>query len=51
MDAINTRETPKVRFMSDLTMPQLKKMINILNEEDIKIHIFRHTIKILTPPS
>ena len=41
MDIINNSDTPKVRFMSDLSIPQLSQILNILNGDDCKIHIFK----------
>ena len=41
MDIINNSDTPKERFMSDLSIPQLSQILNILNEDDCKIHIFK----------
>ena len=41
LDIIDNSDTPKVRFMSDMTIPQLNKILNILNQEDCKIHIFK----------
>ena len=35
------QNTPKVRFMSDLTMTQTREMIRILNSEAVKIYIFK----------
>lgn len=41
IEIINNSDAPKVRFMSDLTIPQLSQILNILNQDDCKIHIFK----------
>lgn len=41
LDVMNSSDTPKVRFMSNLNIKQLQKMIRILNQEECKIYIFK----------
>ena len=41
LDIISKSHAPKVRFMSDLSIPQLKRILNILNQEECKILIFK----------
>ena len=41
LDIIGKSDAPKVRFMSDLSFPQLKRILNILNQEECRILIFK----------